>query len=487
MRLALLVLCISATVVEAANPTDTLIARLTGPTAVLDDLRDLVDGIGGRPTGSPALDRAIDWSLARFKDAGVDRVVAEDYVAPRTWLPRVETVEVTAPGTTVLRAAAMPFSRAVAGVEAEVVDVGAPDSGQIGKLGGSLKGKWLLVHSAPLRSLEDLFKEYLETPVVFAAASKVGAAGVLWMSGRPSRQLYRHNITLDGTLGAVPGILIEHEGGMRIADLLAAGTHVKVKVTIATDVVENAKARNVVAEIKGREKPDEVVVIGAHLDSWDLGRGALDDGCNVALVIDIARQLAALATDGQRPRRTIRFVLYTGEELGLYGSWLDAHNHRADLDKIDAMIEYDIGTGRTLGFSLGGRSDLEAGVTRALAPVAGLGPFTHTADAFVGTDNYDYLLEGVPNLVANQDGAPYLADYHAESDTLDKVDARELKLNSVIAGVLVWGLAEDPKRLGARQSRREIEALVKATGLDVQMRTFGLWNDFAAGRRGRAR
>jgi Zn-dependent M28 family amino/carboxypeptidase len=181
----------------------------------------------------------------------------------------------------------------------------------------------------------------------------------------------------------------------------------------------------------------------------------------------------------------VRIVLFSGEELGLYGSWLDVRAHRAELDKLRAAIIFDEGTGRTTGFSLGGRADLGPAVEQALAPVAGLGPFVQTTDAFIGTDNYDYLLEGVPNLVANQDGAPYLPDYHAESDTFDKVDTRELKANAAIAGALVWALADADKPPAPRQTRAQVQAVVKATGLDVQMKTFSMWDEFATGKRGR--
>ena len=180
-----------------------------------------------------------------------------------------------------------------------------------------------------------------------------------------------------------------------------------------------------------------------------------------------------------------RSVLYTGEEPGMYGSFAEVRNHRAELDQVQAQIIYDEGTGRTSGFSTGGRADLVSGVDAALAPVAAMGPFKQTNDAFVGTDNYDYLVEGVPTLVANQDGPPYLPDYHAESDTLDKVDVRELKANSAIAAVLAWGLADRPAPLGSRQSRAEVEALAKATGLEEQMKLFGLWDAFVSGARGR--
>ena len=185
-----------------------------------------------------------------------------------------------------------------------------------------------------------------------------------------------------------------------------------------------------------------------------------------------------------RPRRTLRFVLYSGEEAGLFGSFGEVRAHRSELDRVKAQVIYDEGTGRTSGFSLGGRADLAPAVEEALAAAGALGPFVQTTDAFVGTDNYDYLVEGVPNLVANQAGAPYLPDYHAESDTYDKADLRELKANAAIAGVLVWGLA-DRAAIPPRQSRAAVLALLKATGLDEQMKTFGLWESFEKGARGR--
>ena len=122
-----------------------------------------------------------------------------------------------------------------------------------------------------------------------------------------------------------------------------------------------------------------------------------------------------------------------------------------------------------------------------MLPIAGLGPFTQTVDAFVGTDNYDYLVEGVPTLVANQDGPPYLPDYHAESDTFDKVDLRELRANLAIAAVVTWALADRAEPPAPRQNRAEVEALLEATGLAAQMRVFGLWAGFESGARGRAR
>ena len=471
---------------------ESLLARALGETPIATDLQELSDTIGGRPTGSPALDRAVEWGAAKFKAAGLDDVRLESYVAPGLWLPGVETGVVTQPRYPLapeneLRVAAMPFSSSTrsSGVEAEVIAVGSGDEAAFAAAGERVRGRWILVHTEPMQSLEDLFREYLDTPPCLARARQHGAAGILWMSTHSRRLLYRHNATLDGSLYTLPGAVVEREGALRTERLLSSGRTVRVKLRLQSTYAKETTMRNVVAEIRGREKPAETVILGAHLDSWDLGRGALDNGCNVALVLDVGRQMMALAREGTRPRRSVRFVLYTGEEAGLFGSWGEVRNHRADLDRVKAQVIFDIGTGHTSGFSLGGREDLRAAADAALAPAVGLGPFTHTADAFVGTDNYDYMLEGVPTLVANQDGTPYLPEYHAESDTYDKADLRQLMANAAIAAVLVWGLAEMAEDPAPRQSRTEIEAMTQATGLREQMQAYGLWDDFVAAKRGR--
>jgi carboxypeptidase Q len=490
----------TATAAHAADPAAPeapparLLGRLLGVTPIVSDFSQLVDSIGGRPTGSPALERAVEGGLSRFRDAGLENVHAEEYVAPRLWLPGAESGEVTEPllpwlpaERAALRVAAMPFSSPTppGGLEAEVAAVGTGDAAAFAAMGERARGRWLLVHTEPMRSIDDLFAEYLATPGIESRARAAGAAGILWTSNRPGRLLYRHNLALDGSLSPLPGAVVEREGALLLARLAAAGQTVKVRLRLASTSPDHPRAKNVVAEIRGREKPDEVVILGAHLDSWDLGRGALDNGCNAALVIDVARQAMALARAGERPRRTLRFVLYSGEEAGTLGSWGEVRAHRAELDRVKAQVVFDEGTGRTTGFSLGGRADLKAATDAVLAVASGLGPFTQTTDAFVGTDNYDYLVEGVPTLVANQAGLPYLPDYHAESDTWDKADLREMKANAAVAGVVVWGLADREAAPAPRQSRAEVEALLKATGLDEQMKTFGLWADFVSGARGR--
>ena len=474
-----------STQLYADNPTNFLIMQTLGPTPILDDLHYLSDTIGGRPTGSTAMNHATQWGLQQFKTAGLKDAHLEEYTPPRNWLPAVEQGEVILSDknktqqTRVLRLAAMPFSTPTpaAGLEAAVYVTDSTDAKEITTHADQIKGHWLLVSTKPLQTIDDLFNEYLETPPVFAAAKQAGAIGILWLADRSGRLLYRHNVSLNGDIVPLPAAVIEREGGERIIRSFKSGEPVTVKTILQNIIQEKPINQNVVAEIKGFKKPNEIIILGAHLDSWDLGQGALDNGCNAAMVIDVARQMMALAQKGFYPERTIRFMLYSGEELGLYGSWFDVKNNPTTVDQIKAVIIYDIGTGRTTGFSLGGRRDMMNIVQRALKPIDSLGPFTLTTDAFIGTDNFDYLLKGIPTLVANQDANPYLPSYHAESDTFDKVDVRELKLNTAILSVLAWNLANSAA-IPSRQNAKQINQLLQTTGLKKQMETYHIWESF---------
>jgi carboxypeptidase Q len=255
-----------------------------------------------------------------------------------------------------------------------------------------------------------------------------------------------------------------------------------VRLSMSNKIGGPVEQENVVGEIRGYEKPDEAVILGAHLDSWDLGTGALDNGCNAALVIEAAR---AIKSTGLVPRRTIRFVLFSGEEQGMIGSWQYAVAHRAELDKILGVVVFDSGIGRVSGYSLTGRADIEAGVREILKPLDSWDISRHTLEGDIGTDNWDFFLEGVPTLVAAQEEANYLPNYHAASDTFDKVDIRELKINTAIAAVTAWGIADRAEPLGKRLSRAEIEKLLSDYGIDQQMRQMGYWEAWQNGTRGR--
>jgi Zn-dependent M28 family amino/carboxypeptidase len=181
----------------------------------------------------------------------------------------------------------------------------------------------------------------------------------------------------------------------------------------------------------------------------------------------------------------VRFVLFTGEENGLVGSRGYVAAHRGEMDRYDAVLIHDIGDGRIVGYFTDGRPDLHPALAKVLAPVAGWGAAGLNDEAILGTDNFDFLLEGVPNLIADQETARYLADYHAESDTFDKVDLGQARKNAAIAAVAVTGIANAPARIGKRQSRAEVARVLEKAGLADQMRTYSLWADWESGKRGR--
>jgi hypothetical protein len=458
-----------------------LAALLLGPTPLEDDLRHLCDRIGGRPTGGEACERSVDWFLDRFRAAGADRVWAEPFTMPHRWQDDRATAAVTGPAGFPVRAVAMPLSAPTrrGGIEAEVAWLGEGAAADFEREAARLRGALLLFDSKVLVTFEDLFHDYLRLPPIIERARAAGAAGILLVGARDRGLLYRHVASIADPV-PLPMAILAREDGLRVARLAAAG-RVAMRLGITARTGPAFTARNVLAEIRGRERPEEVVLAGAHLDSWDLGTGALDNGANCVLLLDVARQIASL---GVRPRRSLRFALFTGEETGMHGSLGYARTHRADLDRHAAVAIFDIGTGRFTGFSTGGRPDLRPLIERALRPVRGYGAGAHTDDAFVGTDNLDFLLEGVPNLVANQAPANYMEHYHAASDTFDKADIRELRLNAAVAAALLWGLAETPDR-GPRQDRTAIGALLERTGVAGQMKTFGLWPAWENRERGR--
>jgi hypothetical protein len=459
-----------------------IIANAMGESPLAENLRRLTDEVGGRVTGTPAAARAVQWAVAAFRGAGLD-AHTEKYTIPVTWSEGASRLEVLSPQGFPVRLVSVGWSPATpaGGLEAKIVLAGDGADADFARLGAAAKGAILLVHSELLRTWDDLFQEYMKAPGVISRAKNAGAAAILWMSTRDGLLLYRHSNTLTGQLDALPQAILAREDALRLERFLQAGQNVRVRLDLPNHIGGPSEQENVIAEIRGREKPEEWVLLGAHLDSWELGTGALDNGCNATLVIEAARDILQTGT---RPRRSIRFALFTGEEQGMLGSWAYVRAHRAELDRARAAIIFDEGIGRVSGFSLGGRHDLEAGVREALKPLESWGVTSHTFDAPLGTDNFDFLLEGVPTLMANQEEANYIPNYHAFSDTFDKVDLRELKLHTAIAAVTAFGIAERSTPLAPRQSRAEIETLLKDTGLDSQMKNVGIWRLWESGERG---
>ena len=467
---------------RAQNATDVVITQALKPSILAVNLQQLTDEIGGRVPGTPAMQRAVDWGVAAFKAAGADSVHTEEFSIQASWAEGATRMAVVAPEQFVVRAVSIAWAPALAAhSHVPVVDVAQGTEEDFARA-GNVAGAILLVHSEEMHTWNDLFAEYLKAPGIIDRAVKARALAVAFQSTRPHDLLYRHTNAADGEIDRLPMILMAREDAGRVARLLASGQKLYADLSIPNTIGGPITAANVVAELRGSEKPDEFVILGAHLDSWDLGTGALDNGCNAALVVDALRAIKAA---GMRPRRSIRFILFSGEEEGMVGSHAYTITHGAELDKAAGVVVFDSGIGRVTGFSLGGRRDVVNAAATLVAPLKPLDAAALTTDADWGTDNFDFLLQGVPTFVANQEEGNYLLNYHAMSDTFDKVDLAQLRKHVVAASALTFGIANAPQPPGPRLHHAQIEQTFRETHLDEQLKTFGMWSDWESGKRGR--
>jgi len=470
-------------IASAQNPVDQVIAEALKPSPLEANLQRLTDEIGGRVPGTLAMRKAVDWGVAGFKAAGADSVRTENFTIPASWAEGFTRMSISAPEQFEVRTVSMAWAPALAAhQDVAVIDVGDGKVEDFNKA-GNISGALLLVHSQEMAKWDDLFAEYLRAPGIILRAMQGKALAIAFQSTRPHDLLYRHTDSQQGEIAGIPMVLVAREDAARMARLLASGQKLRADLAIPNRVGGPITSANVVAELRGSEKPNEFVILGAHLDSWELGTGALDNGCNAALVIDALR---AITTAGLRPRRSIRFILFSGEEEGLLGSHAYAIAHRKELDKAAGVVVFDSGTGRVTGFSLGGRKDMVDAASNLVAPLKQFDAATLLTTAEWGTDHFDFMLEGVPTFVAEQEEANYLINYHAMSDTFDKVDLAQLKKHVAEAAALTFGIANAPERIGPRLHHAQIEQTMLETHLDELMKTFGIWQPWQEGKWGRA-
>jgi carboxypeptidase Q len=467
----------------AQNTTDQLMTEALKPSPLDTNLEQLTDQIGGRVPGTPAMQRAVRWGIDAFKAAGADNVHAENFTIPASWAEGATQMTVVAPEQFSVRAISLAWAPGLAPQhKVRIVDVGAANAEDFAKA-GDISGAILLVHSEEMKTWDDLFAEYLRAPAIIDRAVRAKALAIAFQSTRPHDLLYRHTNSLAGEIDRIPMVLLAREDAGRIARLIASGQKLYADLSIPNYVGGQIQSANVIGELRGSEKPDEFVVLGAHLDSWELGTGALDNGCNAALVIDALR---ALKTAGLHLRRSIRFILFSGEEEGLLGSHAYVLAHRNELDNAAGAVVFDSGSGKVTGFSVGGRKDIIPAAAKLVDPLKQFGAASLTDDMQWGTDHFDFMLEGVPTFTANQQEANYLINYHASSDTFDKVDLEQLKKHVAEAAALVFALANDPQRIGPRLNRAQIQRNIEQTHFDQLMKTFGMWQAWQEGKLGRA-
>jgi carboxypeptidase Q len=266
---------------------------------------------------------------------------------------------------------------------------------------------------------------------VLADGSKEHA--LMTMSGSPNR------------LSPLPNVVISHEDYTHLERLIATGVTPQVEVRVDNAVgTAPVKQWNTVAEIRGSQYPKQAVILGAHLDSWDLGTGVTDNGTGSMVVLEAAR---ALAKSGLRPKRTIRFILFSGEEQGLLGSRAYAASHAAEADSIQAVLVLDNGTGAIVGQALQGRTELAHLWRELLAPVKAMGADSVRDNKKTGTDHLSFLPYGVPAFNFDQLPRGYSHTHHSQSDTFDKAVAGDLKQAAAVMAVTAFELANLPDLL----------------------------------------
>jgi hypothetical protein len=254
------------------------------------------------------------------------------------------------------------------------------------------------------------------------------------------------------------------------------------KFLVATDTPRHGVAEIVIAEIRGREKPEEWVLLAADIDPTDSVAAATVAASNAALVVEAARDIQLT---GVRPRRSIRFVLFGGDDQGMTGAWAYVGGHRNELDRMRGAFLLDADANRVNAFALNGRREIEAGVREAMKPAESLGAFQFSPNTSENTDSIDLVLEGIPTIVTNSLEAAGHGPDPSPADSAASVDLFRLKRNTAVAAVAAFGIAERTEPIGIRQSRAEIEALLKTTGLADKLKSNGIWPQWQSGKRGR--
>ncbi len=468
---------------SAEQDLNTLIQAMLAESPMESDLKELCDQIGGRVTGSEANQLAINWAYEKFSEAEVDAHM-DPFEMPSLWLAESTSMLINGAQIPSFKVNAVSKYQTPPGTyKGPLVYVGAGTDLDFEANNDDLSEAFVFVDADICLDINGLFKEYTDAAIAEINARKRNAKGIIFMSSRPNKLLYRF-ITTKTSDNKLPQFVMAREDAKRCIRLIEEGLSLDVSIECKAQKGETFISENVIAEIKGTTYPEEVIIIGAHIDSWALGTGANDNACNVSMLIDIARQMKKLNIQA---KRTIRFALWNGEEQGYFGSWHYTKTHQDQLNNHKMALSVDIGSGDIIGFFTNGRDDLIPFVDQCLASVDNIGNYLNINNPIVGTDNFDFMLEGIPNLVAIHKPATYGLNYHASSDTYDKVDLVALNKNSAIVAALTLNWANaDPASLESfkRQNRSEIQSMFEKHQLEFTMRMFNVWEPWINGSRG---
>src|SRR6267142_6966994 len=465
---------------EDTNPGAAADTRILGEihdhSELMDNLEYLSDEIGARLTGSPQLKRANDWTAEMFKKYGLTNVHLEAYSIPHAWVRGTAHARIIAPAEHPLTIASAAWAPNTKGkVHGPVVYFDAKKPEEFEKFKGKLKGAIVIYQEPrplsppkPVDQNAEIYHPMEEPPPPvgqpgaadpyekYLRAAKERTAflkdeGVVAVLRDANKQHGLLNMT-DGTtepfqMGLLPTAFITGEGYRMIYRMLKKGP-VEMEIEISNSLSKKpVEVYNTVGEIRGTEKPDEVVILGAHLDSWDLGTGSTDNGTGSMAVLEAAR---ALAKRNLKPKRTIRFILFSGEEEGLCGSVKYVEAHKDELEKISGVLVHDTGTGRVLTLALHDNYRDREIVDQVLAPLKELRLLEPTMMHMSGTDHLSFNEVGVPGFWALQDGAEYSKTHHSQSDTFDKVWKDDLNEGAQVLAAWAYNTAQLPEMLPRR-------------------------------------
>jgi hypothetical protein len=426
---------------------DRIIATELATSQAYELLAYLSDDIGPRPSGSSNAALAVQWTTERFRAWGID-VRNEPVIVPH-WVRGAESARLVSHRDQKIVLTALGGSDATLpeGITADIVEVRSYD--ELQALGASVEGKIVFYNSAmdmdlvrAGRSLDAYRKAVVFRSNGASRAAERGAAGAIIRSvGSASlRTPHTGSMCYDPKWPRIPAAAVTAEDAMLMDRLLARGDRVRMHLTLTPETLPDVESANVVAQIQGCELPDEIVLIGAHLDTWDLGTGAIDDGSGVAMVMETMRLLHEMEL---RPKRTIRCVLFMNEENGLAGgrAYFAAHQNEAHA----AALEADLGAGAPTGFVTTLKNEaLQVIQCRALS-LESVGASRFETSDDTGVDISPLTRAGVPGFGYVTDPVHYFDYHHTAADTLDKVDPRELTRGAAAISALTWILANAPQ------------------------------------------
>jgi carboxypeptidase Q len=421
---------------------DSLIRGATGDSTAYRRLGRLVDTFGPRLSGSASLEAAIDWVLDQMSADGLENVRGEPVTVPH-WVRGAESADLVKPRKARLHMIGLGNSVGTpkAGITAPVLVVSSFED--LERRGAEAKGK-IVLFDAPFTEYRQTWRYRVEGPSI---AAKAGAVACLIRSITPYSISSPHTgmLRYDSTVARIPAAALSLEDAMMLHRFQDRGQPVVVTLRMDARMLPEVLSRNAVAEVVGREKPDEVVVLGGHIDSWDVGQGAMDDGGGSVAAWEAVRLLHRL---GLRPRRTVRVVLWTNEENGGKGGLGYRDAHAEELSKHVLAMESDNGAFNPKGYIFAG-PDAAVAVVREVAGL--LQPINATgvqrATESPEADISPLLERGVPAMGLDVENSRYFWFHHTDGDTLDKLDPGELSRCVAAMAVMAYVIADLPDPL----------------------------------------